>query len=416
VDAGGVGERQYWDCSIPEEEDRGEAAYRDEVEWLLEDSVRRRLVSDRPLGVLLSAGVDSSLIAALAARHVDEPLRTFTLGFDRPQADERTAATEMAAALAAQHTEAEVAVNAGADKLPDLLYAYDEPGELLLQTHFVCELAARSVTVALSGLGGDELFSAYPGHVVANQLARLDRIPHVLRAPALALARMVPNKRLARAAALAGMEPDERATQRLMHQTDASVRSDLLTDDMRQTLDLEAPARHLEMHYQRAAATDPLSRMLYVYCKTFLPDELLRASDAMSMLHSLELRTPFLDYRLVERAMAIPTKHKMHGRTGKVLLRDVAGRVLPRPVMAEKKGFSVPLGAWLRAGLQESVRELLSGPTIRDRGVFDPATATRLLDRCLAGDERLVPPVMMIYCFELWAQRWLDAPDGSRIG
>jgi asparagine synthase (glutamine-hydrolysing) len=409
VDAGGVRERQYWDCAIPEEADRGNDAYREEVERLLDDSVRRRLISDRPLGVLLSAGFDSSLIATLAARHLDAPLRSFTLGFDRPDADERAPAREMAYALGAEHTEAEVGLRAAVRKLPELLDAYDEPGELLLQTYFVCELASRDVTVALSGLGGDELFSAYPTHVAANLLARLDRVPRSLREPALAVARLFPTTRMGRGAALAAMKPDERATRRLMHQTDATVRSDLLAPDVRAELDLNAPAHHLEMHYERAVATDPLNRMLYVFVKTFLPDELLRASDAMSMAHSLELRMPFLDYRLVERAMAIPARHKMRGRTGKLVLRDVAGRVLPRPVMPEKKGFSVPLDSWLRGELREPVRELLAEPSIRARGVFAPDAVDRLLRRCLAGDDRLVPPVMMLYCFELWARRWLDA-------
>jgi asparagine synthase (glutamine-hydrolysing) len=417
IDVRGARERQYWDCSIPEEEeDRGGQAYSEEVESLLDDSVRRRLISDRPLGVLLSAGVDSSLMAALAARHLDAPVRTFTLGFDRPDADERAPAREMAKALGAQHTEAEMGLHAAVRKLPDVLEAYDEPGELLLQTYFVCELASRDVTVALSGLGGDELFSAYPTHVVANLLARLDRIPRVLRDPALAIARLLPSARLARAVALAAMEPDERATRRLMHQTDATVRSDLLAPDVRAELDLDAPAHHLEMHYARALASDPLNRMLYVFVKTYLTDELLRASDAMSMAHSLELRTPFLDYRLVERAMAIPARHKMRGRTGKLLLRDVAGRVLPRPVMTEKKGFSVPLGAWLRGELKEPVRDLLASSSIRSRGIFDAEAVERVLRRCLLGDERLVPPVMMLYCFELWAQGWLDAHESAGPG
>ena len=125
------------------------------------------------------------------------------------------------------------------------------------------------------------------------------------------------------------MEPDERASHRLMHQTEPRLRSDLFSPGVRAALDLDAPARHLETHFEHAAGEHPLNRMLYVYVKTYLTDELLRASDAMSMLHSLELRTPFLDYRLVERAMSMPARHKMRWTTGKLLLRDVAGRVLP---------------------------------------------------------------------------------------
>jgi asparagine synthase (glutamine-hydrolysing) len=407
VDADGIAERRYWDCAIPEEEDRGRETYRDEIEGLLEDSVRRRLVSDVPLGVLLSSGIDSGLVAALAARHRDDSLSTFTLGFGRPDADERAAARRVARALRTEHAETEVSPADVAARLPDLLEAYDEPGQSLLQTYWVCELASREVTVALSGLGGDELFSAYPAHVVTNLLARVDQVPASLRKPALALAGSLPG-RLGRAAALAGMDSDERATRRLMHQTERGLRSDLLCPEVRAELDLDAPTRHLEAHFERTPAEHPLNRLLYVYVKTYLTDELLRASDAMSMLHSLELRTPFLDYRLVERAMSIPARHKMRWTAGKLMLRDVAGRVLPVSPPPGKRGFSPPVGAWIQGELQERVRDVLAQSAIRSRGLFDPAEAERLVTSAVAGDARAVPAVMMLYCFEEWARRWLD--------
>jgi asparagine synthase (glutamine-hydrolysing) len=413
VDAEGVRERRYWDCDLPEdEEDRGRRAYREEIAALLDDSVRRRLVSDVPLGVLLSSGVDSSLVTAVATRHREEPLSTFTLGFGSAGGDEREPARRLAGALGAKHMEAETRPSDIGAKLPDLLEAYDEPGESLLQTYFVCELAARDVTVALSGLGGDELFSAYPSHVVANLLARLDGIPAALRGPALALARGLPAGRLSRAATLAAMEPDERASGRLMHQTEARLRSDLLAPNVRAALDLDAPARHLETHFERARGVHPLNRMLYVYVKTYLSDELLRASDAMSMIHSLELRTPFLDYRLVERAMSIPAHHKMRLTKGKLLLRDLAEEVLPVSLPRGKRGFAPPLGTWIRGDLRESVRDLLAPPAVQRRGLFEPAAVERLVRACLNGDDRAVPPVMMLYCFEAWARRWLDGQPG----
>jgi asparagine synthase (glutamine-hydrolysing) len=414
VDAAGVRTRQYWDCALPEEDDRGRAAYREEIKGLLDDAVERRLVSDVPLGVLLSAGVDSNLVATFAARHLSVPLQTFTLGFGQSGADERAPARRLAAALGADHTEQEVDPHVVGRRLPGLLEAYDEPGQSLLQTHLVCELARQRVTVALSGLGGDELFSAYPSHVVANALHRVDRIPAGLRSALLAVARGLPSGSLRRAARLASMDPDTRATSRLMHQTDASLRTELLTPDVRAEVDLDAPNRHLEAHYERAQGTHPLNRMLYVYVKTYLPDELLRASDAMSMQHSLELRTPFLDYRLVERAMSIPAQHKMRGRTGKILLREIAADELPVEVQRGKQGFSPPLASWLRGDLQGEVRETLAPDAVKRRGVFEPEAVQRLVSRCLAGDDRLVPPVMMLYCFEEWARRWLDAGQGAK--
>src|SRR4051794_33942464 len=415
ADLDGARERQYWDCALPEDDvDRGADRYREEVGWLLEDAVRRRLVSDVPLGVLLSAGIDSNLVAAFAARHTDGPLRTFTIGFDQPGLDERGPARVMASALQAEQTEAELGIHDAIEGLPDLLGAYDEPGQSLLQTHVVSALAARDVTVALSGLGGDELFSAYPTHVMANLLAQLDRIPRHLRKPALTAASLAPSPRLQRLAELSAMAPDDRAIRRLMHQTDAGLRSDLLAPELRSTLDLESPARHLANFFERAAGRHPLNRMLYVYVKTYLPDELLRASDAMSMHHSLELRTPFLDYRLVEQAMRIPALHKMRGTKGKLPLRDIAREALPAPVLRQKRGFAPPLGRWMSGELQERVRDTLADPVVARRGVFDRKQVEQVVSRCIGGDERLLPPVMMLYCFEAWAQRWLDG-DGNRL-
>ena len=408
VSASGAVERQYWDCAVVEEEDRGAAAYRDEVEALLDDAVRRRLVSDVPLGVLLSGGIDSGLMATLAARHLESPLRTFTLGFGVPGADEREPARATAGALGTDHAEDTVGPQAVAETLPRLLEAYDEPGQSLLQTHFVSQLARRDVTVALSGLGGDELFSSYPSHVAANLLARFDALPAPVRAPALAAGRLAPGSRMGRATALAELPSDDRASRRLLHQTDAGLRRDLLAPELRNELDLEAPVRHLAAHYERAAAHDPLNRMLYVYLKTYLVDELLRATDAMSMLNSLELRTPFLDYRLVERAMAMPAQHKMRLRKGKLLLRDIAEGTAPISASGHKRGFSPPLMQWLRGELRESIRDALSAASMRERGIFDPVAAESLATRFVNGDDRLVQPVMMLYCFETWARRWLD--------
>jgi GT2 family glycosyltransferase len=347
-------------------------------------------------------------VTTFAARHAGHHLRTFTLGFGVVGSDERAAARTVAAVLGAEHREELLTASGAAHALPDLLAAYDEPGQSLVQNHFISQLARREVTVALSGLGGDELFSAYPGHVAANLLARYDRLPAPLRAAMGQAARAAPSQRARRAAALANLGSDERAARTLLHQTDATLRHDLLAPDVRAAVDLDAPVRHVETHLERAQAHHPLNRLLYVYLKTYLPDELLRATDAMSMWSSLEVRTPFLDYRLVELAMRIPAHHKMRLTTGKLLLRDIAAATLPESSNGAKRGFALPLGHWMRSDLAEQVRDTLADAAVRRRGIFDPPAVHRVVDRCLAGDERLVPPVMMLFSFETWARRWLD--------
>lgn len=412
IEAGAVREYRYWDCALPEEDDRGADVYRQELHALLEESIRRELVSDVPLGVLLSGGIDSRLVATLAAGHVDQ-LRTFTLGFGTRRADERAAAHAVAEALGSRHRDEVLDAGEAADALPGLLVANDEPGQSLLQTHFVSRLARRDVTVVLSGLGGDELFSGYPAHVVVNMLAQLDRIPAALRAPLLDLTRVLPGRRSKRLRAFAEMGTDEAAARILLHQTDAPLRRDLLASEIRASVDLDAPIRHLERHYERAASTHPLNRLLYVYVKTYLTDELLRASDAMSMLHGLELRPPWLDHRLVEYAMVMPAHHKMRLWEGKRIVRGLAGDLLPVDVARGKRGFAPPLNQWLRGPLAAQVRELLSDASVRSRGVFDPVAVRRLLDEHARGNDRAVQPVMMIYSFEAWARGWLDQSPGA---
>lgn len=414
ADEAGLREVRYWDCDVEEEEDRGLDSYRDEVGALVDDAVRRQLVSDVPLGVFLSGGVDSGLVATLSARALSEPLRTFTLGFEGSAADERPQARRVATALGARHTEEGVTAREAAAALPDLLAAHDEPSQSLVQSHFVSRLARRDVTVALAGVGGDELFSSYPTHRVVDLLARLDRVPAPLREALLAVARLVPGGRGSRLAALAAMPPDDRVTRRLLHQTDAALRAALIAPELRAELDLEGPVRHLEACYARAQARHPLNRLLYVYVKTYLVDELLRTLDSMSMLHSLEARVPLLDYRLVERALRIPARHKMSLREGKVLLRRVARATLPPGTLGTgKRGFALPLDAWLRGELAETLRDVLSPAAVRRRGVFDGDAVAHLLGRYLDGEARLTQPVMMLFAFEQWARRVLDAPAGA---
>jgi asparagine synthase (glutamine-hydrolysing) len=414
VNAGGAREHRYWDCGFEEEQDRGLDIYQSEVRELLADAVRRQLVSDVPLGVFLSAGVDSGVVAAVAGRAAGR-LRTFTLGFEGSLADERQEARRLAVAIGAQHTEDVVTAREAASRLPDLLAAHDEPSQSLIQAYFVSRLAKREVTVALSGLGGDELFSSYPTHRVVDLLARLDEIPLALRRGILALAGKVGGKRARRLVALAEMRPDDRVSRWLLHQTDAATRELLISPDVRRAVDLGAPARHLEEHYTRTQARHPLNRLLYVYLKTYLPDELLRTLDSMSMAHSLEARVPLLDHRLVEYAMRMPARYKMSLTSGKVLLRRVAAEILPaRSVAYRKRGFSPPIGTWLRRELSEVLRDTLCRPAVERRGVFDSDAVARLLESCLSGDTRSIQPVMMLFAFEMWAHRMFDSTAVSR--
>lgn len=416
ADAAGLRRVRYWDCNLEEEEDRGASRYREEIGDLLEDSVRRRMAADVPVGIFLSGGIDSGLLATLAARRSSGPLRTFSIGFEGDPSDERAQARRLAETIRAHHEEEVVTAREAAASLPALLEARDEPSQSLLQEHFVARLARRSVTVALSGIGGDELFSSYPTHRALHLLSFLDGLPPPIRSAVRTAARILPSPRLEHLAELLGLTPEERVARRLIHQTPPALGLKLLTPELRRTLDFGAVPGTFAQIYARSPARDPLNRLNYVLLKTYLADELLRAQDLMSMRHSLETRTPFLDYRLVEKAMRIPARHKMNLRGGKILLRSLFQSVAPdRRRPSRKQGFAPPLHAWVRTELSETLRDVLSEAAILRRGVFDPSEVRPLLESALRGHPQSIQVVMMLYSFEVWGRRLLDTPPSAPL-
>ena len=295
-----------------------------------------------------------------------------------------------------------------------LLEAYDEPGQSLLQTHFVSP--ARAARCDGGPLGSRrrravQLLS-HPCRRERPGPLRRPPAPRV-REPALrgrsARARLA----LRRAAALAELPSDDRAQLARAPASDerGPAPRRCSRPSVRAELDLEAPARHLASHFERAAAHDPLNRMLYVYLKTYLADELLRATDAMSMLHSLELRTPFLDYRLVERAMAMPAHHKMRLARASSCCATSPNARLPGRRRAAASGASRHRSCtWLRGELARGASATRSSAaSMRERGIFDPAAVEGVV-RPVASTATTgsCQPVMMLYSFETWAQRWLD--------
>ena len=412
--AGADGHRvtRYWDCAFGEEDDRGHDAYVEEFTALLSDAVERQLVSDVPVGVFLSSGVDSGLVGAYAASH-SGALHSFTLGFEGGGADERAGARRLAGVIGTKHAEDVVDAAQALDALPGLLGAHGEPSQSLLQNHFVSAFARQEVKVALAGVGGDELFGSYPSHVVVNALARFDALPASLRRAAVSLSRAAPDERVRRLAALAAADPRDRVAGRLLHQVDPGERVGVLTADAAAAIDLDAPTRTFAEHWDRAAAEHPLNRLLYVYVKTYLADELLRTLDTMSMHNSLEARVPLLDHRLVERALQVPARHKVRGSKGKRLLHDIHQVVVGQPPNRRKQGFSLPLEAWMRGPFAGLIDEVVRSPALRDRGVFDGDAAVRLVERWRGGEPRLGPLVMTLFTFELWAQQALDRPAPS---
>src|SRR5829696_1765038 len=381
------------------------AALAAETRERLRDSVRAHLVSDVPVGVLLSGGIDSSALTALAAELTPGRVATFSIGFEERSFDELERARLVARRYGTDHHELVVRPDA-AELLPRIAAAYDEPSgdSSALPTYIVCGLAAGHVKVVLSGEGGDELFGGYETYVadrlapVAGPLARAAR-PLVERLPS-ATGRVPLDYKLKRFARAGHLPPLERH----------HGFKEIFAPELRRELVRGRPAGDpLDLYRARYAETvgaAPLARLQDVDLGLYLPDDLLVKTDRMSMAHSIEARVPFLDPVVADLALALPSRHKVLGPSTKRLLRRaVAPLVPPQVARGPKRGFSIPAAAWLRGPLLPFARELLSADALRTAGVFDPATVARVLERHASGAEDLSRQLWGLMAFTLWQRR-----------
>jgi asparagine synthase (glutamine-hydrolysing) len=390
-----------------------EAELVEELRSRLRDSVRAHLVSDVPVGVLLSGGVDSAFLAALAAEESSGRLRTFSIGFEERSFDELADARLVAERYDTHHRELVLRPDA-ALLLPALAEAFDEPfaDSSALPTYLVSQLAASEVKVALSGEGGDELFGGYYTYAAdllaarVGGLARLAR-PLVERLPSSTAKASFDYraKRFVRAAHLPPLERHHGWKEIFS----ADARAELT--GRRSAFD---PVELLRLRYRETERADELARLQDVDLGTYLVDDLLVKTDRASMAHSLEARVPFLDTVVTNLALALPARHKVHGLSKKVLLRKAAAPLLPREIVhGRKRGFSIPAAAWLRGELEPFARETLSPGVLERQGFFRPDVVRALLDDHVAGREDRSRQLWGLLAFTLWYERHVERDPGE---
>ena len=395
------------------EDDEGELI--EELRSRLRDSVRAHLLADVPVGVLLSGGIDSSALAALAAQESAEPVRTFSIGFEERSFNELSDARLVAERYGTRHRELVLRPDA-ALLLPALADAFDEPfaDSSALPTYLVSQLAAEDVKVALSGEGGDELFGGYYTYVAdqladrAGGLATLAR-PLVERLPSSS-ARASFDYKAKRFVRGAHLPPLERH-----HAWKEIFSADARAELTGRQCDFDP----VDLYRQRFAETEgaePLARLQDVDLGIYLVDDLLVKTDRASMAHSLEARVPFLDPVVTNFALALPPRHRVSGLRKKVLLRKAVAPLVPsRIVRGKKRGFSIPAAAWLRGELEPFARETLSPETLRRQGFFRPEAVSTLLDRHVAGQEDLSRQLWGLLAFTLWHERHVERePEALR--
>jgi asparagine synthase (glutamine-hydrolysing) len=385
-----------------------EAELVEELRARMRDSVRAHLLSDVPVGVLLSGGVDSAALAALAAQETPEPVHTFTIGFAERSFDERDDARRVAERYGTEHHELLVRPE------PELLLralaeAFDEPfaDSSALPTYLVSQLAAEHVKVALSGEGGDELFGGYYTYAAdlwADHLAPLARAARPLIEALPASTRKASldykAKRFVRAAHLPPLERHHGWKEIFS----AEARAELT--GRRSAFD---PVDVYRARYIETAGAPQLARLQDVDFGVYLVDDLLVKTDRASMAHSLEARVPFLDPLVTNLAFALPTRLKLRGLAKKVALRKAMEPLLPSEVVhGRKRGFSIPAAAWLRGELQPFARETLSPENLHRQGFFHAQPVTRLLDEHVAGREDWSRQLWGLLAFTLWYERHVE--------
>jgi asparagine synthase (glutamine-hydrolysing) len=386
-----------------------EAELAEELRETLRDSIRAHLVADVPVGVLLSGGVDSAGIVALAAGEQAEPLKTFSVGFEEASFDELERARLVAERYRTEHHEIVLRPDA-VELLPKLVEAFDEPfgDSSALPTYLVSELAAGEVKVALSGEGGDELFGGYYTYVADLLAPRLGR----LAALATPLVERLPSsdskasfdykaKRFARGAGLPPLERHHAWKEIFSRRQQQAMLGG--RDPGWDPLDL------YRERYAETAGAEPLARLQDVDLGIYLVDDLLVKTDRAGMAHSLETRVPFLDNEVAAAALGLATPLKVRRLAKKRLLRRALAPLLPEEVLrGPKQGFSIPVAAWLRGPLRGFAREALSAETLSRQGWLDPVAVTALLDRHCAGREDLSRQLWGLIAFTLWFDRYAN--------
>src|SRR5438094_2195680 len=373
VHAGHVSRRPYWRLRFePSPRPPGEAEATEQATQLLRRAVKRRMISDVPLGAFLSGGLDSSTVVALMAELSSHPVKTFSIGFEEMDYSELEDARRVARHLGTDHHEM-IVKPAALDVLPDLVWHLDEPcgDSSALPTYYVCQAARQHVTVALSGDGGDEVFAGYTRYQRLDQWRQWRRIPGWIRRGVLApIGRAMPftwpgwNSLHA-----AGRLPDDGLAPCLgMY---PYILDELCTQDLKAALAAVDPFAHTRALLAESSELDPVSRAQHLDTLQYLPSDILTKVDRMSMANSLEVRAPLLDHTLLEYVATLPVSLKLRGTVSKYLLRQVAGRMLPASVLTKpKQGFAIPEGRWFRGSLRPFAEDVLLDRRSLGRGFF----------------------------------------------
>jgi asparagine synthase (glutamine-hydrolysing) len=416
---GQIRTRQYWDLQF-KDSGLSEAQAEEKLMEILEESARLHMISDVPVGFLLSGGLDSTAMLSLAVGKTDKKLSSFTVGFSEPGViDERPFAKLAAETYHSDHHEITISSKDFADFLPKYIWHMEEPvcEPPAVALFYVSKLAREFVTVLISGEGGDEAFAGYPNYRSGLWLETLKSklgpaIPLVTGPVSLAN-RFVQSSRVAKYNYLMSHPFDSYYLSRTAtpQRFTKNGYSRIYEPAFSQTLDKEETLSPLTKLRRTAPTGDVVNRMLYIDTKTWLPDDLLIKADKITMANSIELRVPLLDHEVLEFAASLPANLKIRGTTTKYLAKKALGKRVPKPIVNRKKaGFPTPYAAWLKGDLKAWTRDILLDSKTRARGYFQDCTIQKMLDDDNAKD-LYAKEIFSLVVLELWHREFVDHKD-----
>jgi asparagine synthase (glutamine-hydrolysing) len=387
-----------------------------ELRDLLSDAVRMRLVSDVPLGILLSGGIDSSTVAAFATQHATERVKTFSIGFEEDSFDESKYARQVAKHLNTEHYEDKLSAATAGDLIQDIGKWLDEPMSdgSLIPTYLLAKFVRRHVTVALGGDGGDELFAGYPMYYAHNVAAKYNAIPSFVRSGLIepivnALPVSTGNlsfdykaKRFVRASRY----DDVTRHHTYFGSFALEQHADLFTSDVIAQTDADI-YRGVRELVGKSDANNVIERMQYADINYYLAEDILTKVDRAAMAVSLETRAPFLDPRVGQFAASIPVEYKLRGKSGKVILKDAMKDLLPHEILHRpKKGFGIPIAEWLKDRLNPLMQDMLSPERLSKQGLFNVDYVQKLIREHETGKASHHKELWTLLVFQLWMENF----------
>lgn len=389
------------------------------LDVLLEKSVTERLIADVPLGIFLSGGLDSSTVAYYAKQGSTSKVQTFSVGFENQSFDESHKALEVARFLGTDHHTEIFSVRQSLELIPKIFSLLDEPlaDPSILPTHLLSLFTRKHVTVALGGDGADELFAGYQTFQAEALFKQYQKLPNILKRNILEpLIKKIPvshsymslDFRLKKF--LEGTEAgDKYRHQHWLNAFSDEERLSLFSPDVRGEISKKNPYAFVDQYWNTSSQTDFYQKLLFVYLRTYLMDQVMVKVDRASMAHALEVRSPFLDYHVVDYMSSLPYEFKFRNFSGKYLLRELMKNKLPRSIVYRKKqGFSVPIGIWLKKELRPLCEELLSKDSIQKIKLFDPQTIEILKKEHFAGIRDNRKKLWTLMVFVLWHNKFFS--------